>query len=209
VRTFVEKELVPHGSQWEDANTGGFPEELRIKAYEAGIMAAAWPEEFGGTPPDGGWDFFKDLIQEDELMRCGYGGILASLKTFGIGLPPILMAGPEWMKQAVVRDIVTGRKSLALAVSEPSAGSDVANLLTTAEKGADGQHYIVNGEKKWITGGMKADFFTVAVRTGGAGMKGISLLLIEKDAEGFEKRRMPTQGWWSSNTAYLVFDNVA
>ena len=95
---------------------------------------------------------------------------------------------------------------MSLAVSEPYAGSDVANLRTTAV--LQGDHFVVNGEKKWITGGCKADFFTVAVRTGGPGFNGVSLLLIESNRKGVSTRRMKTQGWWSSTTAYITFDEV-
>ena len=97
---------------------------------------------------------------------------------------------------------------MSLAVTEPYAGSDVANIRCTAKLNKDGTHYIVNGNKKWITSGIKADYFTVAVRTGNKGIKGISLLLLEKGMKGFTARRMKTQGWWASNTAYLSFDNV-
>lgn len=128
--------------------------------------------------------------------------------SFGIALPPILGVGSQYVKDLCARDVITGKKILALAVTEPQAGSDVADLKTTAEKTPDGKFYIVNGLKKFISGGMKAGWFTVAVRTGGAGMGGVSLLLVDANSEGIRKTRMKTQGWWISTTTLLAFDNV-
>jgi alkylation response protein AidB-like acyl-CoA dehydrogenase len=204
VRDFVDKELMPYVHDWDEK--GDYPRELHKKAYDAGILAAMWPKEFGGTPPEG-CDAFHDLILVDELSRCGAGGILWSVFfAFGISLPPVLAAGSEEMKQKICRDVITGKKLMALAVSEPYAGSDVAGLRTAARR--EGDYYIVNGEKKFITSGMKADYYTVAVRTGGEGMSGISLLLIDSKAPGVTSRRMKTQGWWISNTAYITFEDV-
>jgi len=204
VRAFVEKEIMPFCHDWDEAGT--YPPELHKKAYDAGVLAAMWPKEFGGTPPED-VDAFHDLILVDELSRCGAGGVLwAVFLSFGIALPPILNVGSQYLKDKVARDIITGKKIMALAVSEPYAGSDVSGLRTTAVR--EGDHYIVNGEKKFITSGMKADYYTVAVRTGGEGMGGVSLLLIERDTPGVTPRRMKTQGWWISNTAYITFENV-
>jgi acyl-CoA dehydrogenase len=179
---------------------------LHQKAYEAGVYAAMWPAEYGGTPPKD-CDAFHDLILIDELSRTGSGGILwACFFTFGIALPPILNVGSQYVKDLCARDVITGKKIMALAVTEPQAGSDVANLLTTAVR--DGDHYIVNGLKKFISGGMKASWFTVAVRTGGPGMGGVSLLLVDANSEGVKRTRMKMQGWWISTTTLIAFDNV-
>jgi alkylation response protein AidB-like acyl-CoA dehydrogenase len=165
-----------------------------------------WPEEYGGTPP-AQLDAFHDLILCDEMSRCGSSGVLwAVVFGFGIALPPILNVGSEYLKDKVARDVIEGKKIMALAVSEPYAGSDVASLRTTATR--EGDYFIVNGEKKFITSGTKADYFTTAVRTGGSGMAGISLLLLEKDMPGITIRRMKTQGGWISGTAYVIFENV-
>lgn len=204
VRAFVDKHIEPFCHEWDEAGT--YPHELHKKAYDAGILAAMWPAEYGGTPPEG-CDPFHDLILIDELSRCGAGGILwAVFFSFGIALPPVISVGSKALKDKVVRDVITGQKIMALAVSEPYAGSDVAGLRTTARR--EGDFYIVSGEKKFITSGMKADFFTVAVRTGGPGMAGVSLLLMEKGMPGLTVTRMKTQGWWISNTALVVMDNV-
>ena len=201
----MDTEIAPFIHEWDEA--GDFPKELHEKAYNAGIYGAAWPKEYGGTPPEGGFDAFHDLILIDELARCAAGGVLWScFFCFGIALPPVLKVGSEYLRNRVARDVITGKKIMCLAVTEPFGGSDVASLQTTAVR--DGDFYVVNGAKKFITGGMKADYFTTAVRTGGPGMKGISLLLIEKSMPGITVRRMKTQGWWSSNTAYVVFEDV-
>src|SRR5277367_7024925 len=125
-----------------------------------------------------------------------------------IGLPPLIKFGKEEVKTRVVPDIIAGKKRICLCITEPDAGSDVANLVTEAKKTEDGKHYIVNGEKKWITNGIWSDYFTVAVRTGGPGMKGVSLLLIEKTMPGVSVRRMDCQGVWASGTTYVNFEDV-
>jgi len=219
-RRFVEEELLPHVEEWDEA--GDFPvEELRLRAYAAGIYGATWPREFGGTPPEGSegqwngsWaatkvDPFFDLIMWDELARCGSGGLLASLFVpTNIGLPPIIVYGSTQLKERIVRDCVEGRKAACLCVTEPSGGSDVGAIKTTARR--EGDVFVVNGAKKWITGGLKADFFTVLCRTGSetSGTKGASMLVLEKGMPGITIRRLKTQGWWASNTTYIEFDNV-
>ncbi len=142
------------------------------------------------------------------MSRVGSGGIAWGL--FGglsIGLPPVLNFGTEELKERVVRPCLKGEKIICLAVTEPTAGSDVANLKCTAKKTPDGKHYIVNGEKKWITNGVFADFFTTAVRTGEEGMGGVSLLLIER-SKGVKTTQMKCSGVWPSGTTYIEFDDV-
>jgi len=204
LRAFVDSELIPHVHDWDEA--GEYPRDLNERAYRAGIYGAMWPAEYGGTPPRD-CDAFHDLIFIDELARCGSGGILWSVFfTFGIALPPILSVGSKELRDRVARDVITGKKVISLAVTEPFAGSDVAGLTTTARR--EGDFFIVNGVKKFITSGTRAHFFTTAVRTGGSGMGGVSLLLIEADREGVKTTRMKTQGWWTSSTALVAFDNV-
>jgi len=203
VRAFVDKEITPFCHEWDEAGT--YPRELHEKAYKAGVLAAIWPVEYGGTPPKD-FDAFHDFILVDELSRCGAGGILwAVFFSFGIALPPVLKVGSPYLKDLVCRDVITGKKIMSLAVTEPYAGSDVAGLRTTAVR--QGDYYIVNGEKKFITSGTRADFFTVAVRTGGPGMRGVSLLLVERNTPGLRIRRQKTQGWWISSTAYMMFED--
>jgi alkylation response protein AidB-like acyl-CoA dehydrogenase len=207
VREFCDKELVPFVPQWDEA--GDHPEELRQKAYDAGLLAALWPTALGGTPPEGveRANAFHDLILVDELSRAGGGGILWSVFfSFGIALPPVLNFGSQYLIDLCARDIITGKAVMALAVSEPYAGSDVAGLQTTAVR--DGDHFIVNGTKKFITSGCKARWLTTAVRTGGKGHGGVSLLLVDTRAPGVQLTRMKTQGWWTSNTALVAFNDV-
>ncbi len=202
VRRFVEREVTPHIDAWEDARE--IPRELHRKAAAAGILGLGYPEEYGGHSE--GFDIFHSLVQSEELARPGAGGLTASLMTHGIGLPPILKMGSEEMKRRIAPEVLAGEKIIALGITEPSGGSDVAQLKTRAEK--VGNKYVVNGSKMFITSGMRADYYTVAVRTGGAGMGGISLMLIEKDMPGFTQTPLEKMGWHCSDTAALYFDNV-
>jgi len=124
----------------------------------------------------------------------------------GIGLPPIMAIGTEEMKRRIAPAVLAGEKHISLAITEPSGGSDVAQLQTRARR--EGDEFVVNGSKMFITGGMRADYFTTAVRTGGAGMGGISLLLIEADRVGVARTNLKKQGWWASDTAAIYFDDV-
>ena len=201
LRKFVETEMMPHVNEWEEAGT--FPRELYKKAAAIGLIGMGYPEEYGGTPMD---DPVFLIVNAEEMARLGAGGINASLLVHGIGLPPVLAIGSDELKQRIAPQVLSGDKIHALAITEPSGGSDVASIKTTAKR--DGTDYVVNGSKMFITGGMRADFYTVAVRTGGPGRKGISLLLIERDRKGFTRTSLKKQGWWASDTAALYFDDV-
>lgn len=201
VKKFVTQEIAPHINTWEEENT--FPRELYKKAGDAGILGIGHPEKFGGT----GADIFTKIAASEELMRSGSGGLVASLGSLDIGLPPIYKWGTDNLKSEIVPDVIAGRKICALAITEPSGGSDVANIKTTAVK--DGDHYIINGSKTFITSGQRADYYTVAVRTGADGYGGISLILVERDCAGFTRgKNLKKTGWWASDTAELFFDNV-
>ena len=200
VRRFVEKEISPFVDEWDEA--GGFPRELYKKAADVGILGLGYPEEYGGSP----CDQFHRIVLSQELARSGAGGVSASLMSHTIGSPPILAVGPQAMKERVLPQVLSGEKISALAITEPSGGSDVAQLKTTAKRVGD--HYIVNGSKMFITSGVRADFYTVAVRTGGPGAGGVSLLLIERGMEGFTQQPLRKMGWWASDTAQLFFDDV-
>ena len=216
VRAFCEKELMPFAHEWDEAKQ--VPKELFEKCFKAGVLPGVvgppWPTEYAGTNIIGGlkpeeFDAFHELILVDEISRCGSGGILWGLSGgLSIGLPPILHFGSKYLKDKVAKDCLTGKKVICLAITEPYAGSDVANLQTEAKRTPDGKFYIVNGEKKWITNGVFADYFTVAVRTGGPGMKGVSLLLIERSMPGVKTRQMNCSVVWASGTTYITFENV-
>jgi acyl-CoA dehydrogenase len=200
VRRFVEREIEPFATQWDEA--GEFPRELYGKASAIGALQLGFPEEYGGVK----CDRFYRLIWAQELARAGAGGISASLNSHTIGAPPIARFGSQAMKRRALPPILAGEKISALAITEPSAGSDVASIKTTARR--EGDHYCVRGEKTFITSGMRADFYTVAVRTGGPGMGGLSLLLIERDTPGFTRTPLKKMGWWASDTATLHFDDA-
>ena len=200
VERFVAKEVRPFINDWEEE--GLFPRELYEKAGAAGILGIGHPEEYGGTKVD----LFSKIAASEALMRSTSGGFVASLGSLDIGLPPIWKWGSADLKNRVVADVIQGKKIAALAITEPSGGSDVANIKTKAVK--DGDHYIVNGSKTFITSGTRADYFTVAVRTGGEGYNGISLMLIERDRPGFSRgNALKKTGWWASDTAELFFED--
>ncbi|MFO7552947.1 MAG: acyl-CoA dehydrogenase family protein [Haliea sp.] len=203
LRRFIDTEIMPHADAWDEA--GHIPIELWPKAAAIGLLGLGYPEAYGGTRE--GIDSWHSWITQEELARIGAGGIPASLMVHGIGLPPVINWGSEAMKQAVAPLVLAGEKHIALGITEPGGGSDVAALATTAVR--DGDHYVVNGSKTYITGGMRANWVSTAVRTGGPGAKGISMLLIPTDAEGFSRTPLERkQGWWASDTATLYFDNV-
>ncbi len=203
VRRFVEREIAPHIDRWEVE--GELPRALHVAAAQAGILGLGYPEEYGGH--SAGFDIFHGLTQTDELCRVGAGGLGASLMTHGIGLPPILALGSAELKQRIAPGVLAGEILIALGITEPSGGSDVANLKTRAV--SQGDHYVVNGSKTFITTGMRADYLTTAVRTGGAGAGGVSLLLIPMDAPGVSRTRLDKMGWRCSDTATIHFDDVA
>jgi acyl-CoA dehydrogenase len=202
LRRFIEREIMPHVEEWEDA--GEIPLSLFKKASEFGLLRMGYPEQYGGISE--GLDRFHGIVTSEELSRIGAGGISASLMVHGIGLPPVLALGTEEMKQRIAPPVLAGDKRISLAITEPSGGSDVAQLRTRARR--DGDDFVVDGSKTFITGGMRADYFTTAVRTGGPGFGGISLLLIEADRAGLSRTKLEKQGWWASDTAAVYFDSV-
>ena len=202
MRDFVAKEITPFVSEWDEAES--FPRELYRKAAELGILGVGYDEVYGGTPAD----VFYHLIASEEIARCGSGGVAASLFSHTIGLPPVAAHGSAALKDRIIPRVLSGEKIAALAVTEPGGGSDVAALKTTAVR--DGDHYVLNGEKVFITSGMRSDYITVAVRTDPAskGPFGISALLVEGDSAGLSRTALKKMGWWASDTAHLRFDNV-
>lgn len=198
MRRFVDKEITPFAHEWDEA--GEFPRALYRKAAGIGLLGLGFPEEYGGIAADQ----FMKIVASQELARAGAGGVSASLMSHTIGSPPIARAARPEVKARVLPQVLAGEKISALAITEPGGGSDVANLRTRARR--DGDHYVVSGEKTFITSGMRADYLTVAVRTGGEGAGGISLLLIEGDTPGLSRTKLKKMGWWASDTATLHFD---
>jgi acyl-CoA dehydrogenase len=199
LRRFVEREIAPFVDEWDEAGT--FPRTLYRKAAEIGLLGLGFPEEYGGVPGDA----FLSIIAAQELARSASGGVSASLMSHTIGAPPVARLGSAGLKARVLPPVLAGEKISALAITEPDGGSDVANLRTRAER--SGEHYVVNGAKMFITSGMRADFYTVAVRTGGPGRAGISLILIERGTPGFSQTPLKKMGWWASDTAALHFED--
>ena len=200
VRRFAREQIAPHVTAWDEA--GEFPRQLYRQAAELGLLGIGYPEELGGTAATHG------LRAALWLALCRYGGsggVLASLLSHNIGLPPVLALGSDALKQQVVPDVLLGRKIAALAITEPGGGSDVAALRTRARR--DGHEYVIEGEKTFITSGMRADYITTAVRTGGPGPSGVSLLVIPGDTPGLSRTPLKKMGWWASDTATLHFDN--
>jgi acyl-CoA dehydrogenase len=201
-RDLTAKEIAPHIADWEHA--GQLPRSLHKTFAEAGVLSVAFPEEVGGG---GGDSVDAAIVAEEILLGGGSGGVVASLFTHGIAVPHIVQAGSPELIDRYVRPTLAGDLIGALAVTEPSGGSDVAGLRTRAVR--DGDSYVVTGAKTYITSGIRADFVTTAVRTGEDGYGGISLLVIDKGLPGFTvSPPLDKMGWRASDTAELSFDEV-
>jgi acyl-CoA dehydrogenase len=200
-RRFAEREIAPHAQEWEEA--GGFPRELYARLSEAGLLGVGYPEAVGG----GGGDLSHVLAVAEELILAGRSvGTVVGLGSHGIALPPIIRMGSPDLQRRVLPRVISGEWIAALAITEPGGGSDVASLKTRAVR--DGDFYVVNGAKTFITSGTRADVVTTAVRTGGPGHGGVSLLVIERSTPGFTvSRKLDKMGWWASDTAELAFEN--
>ena len=203
IRRFIDREIMPFAAEWDEA--GKIPDELWLKAGAAGILGLGYPEEYGGISD--GIDIWYGNILGEEMARVGVGGVQATLLIHSVGLPPVAFFAGEAVKREVMPAVLSGSKRISLGITEPGAGSDVASLQTTAHR--EGEHYIVNGSKTFITGGMNANWLSTAVRTGGPGAQGVSMLLIPMDAEGVSRSALERkQGWWCSDTATIYFANV-
>jgi len=187
VRAFCDEHLATFVDEWIDKGEH-YPIELHQKAYEAGISGILYPVEYGGYRPPN-HDAFYEVILWAELARVG-GGVLGQLAINSMALPPIVNFGSEQLKEKVLRDVITGNKSISLMISEPTAGSDVARIQGTAER--KGDHYIINANKKWITGSLIADGWCALLRTGGDGARGLSCIYIPAGLPGITIRKMDT-----------------
>ncbi|MDV6239970.1 acyl-CoA dehydrogenase family protein [Rhodococcus opacus] len=199
VRSFVERQILPHLDEWE--RDGELPRALHREAAELGLLGAGFPESVGGE----GGDLVDAVLICEEFHQAGAsGGAFASLFTSGIALPHLAAAGDPEQIEKWVRPTLRGELIGSLAITEPGGGSDVGHLRTTAVR--DGDHYVVNGSKTFITSAVRADFVVTAVRTGGPGASGVSLLVIEKGTPGFDvARKLDKMGWRASDTAELSF----
>lgn len=204
LRKFLDAEVAPNLDAWDEQ--GFIPDAMWQKAADFGLLQLGYPEQYGGYSE--GIDQLHSNIVSEELGRIGSaGGVASTLLVHGIGLPPVVNFASEAIKQQVVPAVLSGEKRISLGITEPSGGSDVANIQTSAR--LDGDHYVVNGSKTFISGGMGADWISTAVRTGGKGAAGVSMLLIPTDIEGVSRTPLDKkQGWWCSDTATIYFDDV-
>lgn len=199
VQRFVAREIAPNIERWEA--DGELPRDLHRRAADAGLLQIGFPADCGGTEDA---DLFHEIVLTEALASAGSGGLIASLMSHAIATPPIAQLGTDEQKRHFAMPVLAGEKIAALAITEAGGGSDVAALTTRAIR--DGDHYIVDGSKTFITSGMRADFITVAVRTGGPGIGGISLLVIEGGTPGLSRTPLRKMGWHCSDTASLYFD---
>ena len=202
VRAFAEREVLPHVDEWE--RIGELPRDLHRRAGDAGLLGAGLPESVGG----GGGDGVDSVIICEEMHYAGSpGGVFASLFTCGISVPHMIASGDARLIDEFVRPTLRGEKIGALAITEPDGGSDVGHLRTSARR--DGQDYIINGAKTYITSGVRADYVVTAARTCGPGAAGVSLIVVEKGTPGFAvSRKLDKMGWRSSDTAELSYTDV-
>ncbi|KAK4953497.1 hypothetical protein LTR66_013636 [Elasticomyces elasticus] len=219
-RAFIEEHLAPHAFEWETAETvpdhvfplfakshmliPNLPAPLPVKELHAlGI------KDILGTPV-AEWDYIHTAVYLDEMSRTGISGPGSGMTAgMAFGVPPVIKFGSEQLKERFVPDALLGKTKWCIAITEPGAGSDVANIATTAVKSEDGKHFIINGEKKWITNGFWADYTTMAVRTGGPGASGLSMVVVPlQKYPGVTMRRLKVQGQIAAGTTYIELDDV-
>src|SRR5436190_5277164 len=201
IRRFVENELRPHAREWEDAQW--FPNEVFTRMAELGFLGLKYPEEYGGQ----GGGYLHDAVFAEEMARCGSGGVAAGVGAHvGIATPPVWKFGTEDQKRRYLAPAIAGKKIAALAITEPGAGSDVASIATRAER-VDGG-FVVNGEKTYITNGVRAAFYVTAVKTTAqGGHHGLSFLIVDA-GEGVSASKLDKLGWHASDTATVAFQDA-
>jgi len=201
VRKFVETEIVPFADEWDEA--GEVPWDLHRKAGSLGLYGLGIDEQYGGLGFD---DCFLRIIMSEEIARGGSGGAGAALAGCNIMTGPLQALASEEICQRALPPIMAGEAGGSLGITEPGGGSDVARMQTTAVR--DGDHWVLNGSKTFITGGMRANYFVIGARTGDGGLGGISLFFVERGAEGFSQTKIDRKmGWWCSDTATLYFED--
>jgi acyl-CoA dehydrogenase len=202
VRRFTRESIAPHVTAWDEA--GEIPRALYREAAGLGLIGLGYPEALGGTPAP--WTV-RNAVSQALARWGGSGGVMASLFSHNIGLPPLLDHGTPELQAEVIPPVLRGEAIAALGITEPGGGSDVAGLRTTARR--DGDDYVIDGEKVFITSGMRADWITLAVRTGPAkGASGISMLVVPANVPGLSRTPLQKMGWHCSDTAHLRFDGV-
>ena len=202
LRRFVDREIAPHIDDWNASGT--FPDELYLKASAAGILGMGFPESQGGSLEDA--RIYHRIIMAEEMHRLGSGVVFADLATLCIGLPPVVRQGNSRLDDDIVRPVLAGEKKMAFAVTEPGGGSDVSRMSTSAARTETG--WLVTGEKTLISGALRADYVLTAVRTGGAGMSGISLLVIDCSLPGISREPVTGLQWYNASLGTIKFDQT-
>ncbi|MGM7680822.1 acyl-CoA dehydrogenase family protein [Cytobacillus sp. Hm23] len=203
IKKFVQKEVIPYVDEWEEA--GGFPRKMMARMGDLGFLGLRYPEEVGGQ----GWDYFSSIVLAEELAKCGAGGFpMAVAVQTDMATPPILEFGTEEQQQKYLKPALRGEKIASIGITEPNHGSDVASIETRAKR--DGNEWVINGAKTFITNGPSADFITLVTRTSDCpGYKGISLFLVETNRPGCTvSKKLDKVGMRSSDTAEFVFEDV-
>ena len=201
VTKFLETEIWPHVDEWDES--GQYPQEINEKVCELGVFGFGIDEKYGGLGFD---DQFMRKDVSVEMGRSSAGGLFASVGSRNIMLGPLTELANEEIKMKALPDLMSGKKGGSLGITEPGGGSDVARMKTTARK--DGNEWVLNGSKTFITGGMQASYFVIGARTGEEGLGGISLFFVKANTPGFTRTSIDKKmGWWSSDTATLYFDN--
>ena len=202
LRTFIRKEIIPYVDDWE--KRGEIDRNIWKKMGDMGLMGLNYPEVYGGVD----LDFYYSLVLCEELSYCFSGGFtISTLVIQYMSAPYLLKYGSDELKIRYLKPVIAGDMISAIAITEPGAGSDVKHIKTTAVR--DGDYYIVNVSKTFITNGYYGDFFITAVKTDpNQGTKGISLLIIDKNTPGVSTNKIKKLGWHASDTAELGFNNV-
>ncbi|KAK3698468.1 hypothetical protein LTR37_016939 [Vermiconidia calcicola] len=220
-REFITEHLTQHAFEWEKEET--VPEHVFETFTKHHMLIPSLPSplpaqqlkavgihDILGVVKVEDFTYFHNLIYNDEMARSGLGGPGGSLTTgMAFGVPPVIKFGSKELQDRVLPDFYLGRKRVCIAITEPDAGSDVANIKTEAKKSADGKKYIINGTKKWITNGIWSEYASMAVRTGGPGAAGLSMILVPlKGHPGVDMRRLKVSGQISAGTTYIELDDV-
>ncbi|HLP21239.1 MAG TPA: acyl-CoA dehydrogenase family protein, partial [Chitinophagales bacterium] len=202
VRDFVSKEVAPHINKWEEDEV--IPRSVFKRMGDLGFLGINFPEEVGGTNND----FWYTVAYLEELARDTCAGYAAAVSVHQyMATNHILLAGSDYLKEKYLKPSITGEFVGSIAISEPGAGSDVANLRCTAKR--EGDYYIINGSKTFITNGVYGNFVTVACKTDpAAGLAGVSLIVVDQGTPGFTTNKLKKMGWKCSDTGELFFDNV-
>ena len=203
VKRFATQVIAPNVNAWDEA--GEVPRALYTQAAELGLLGLGYPEALGGTPAP--WSV-RNAMSQTLARWGGSGGVMASLFSHNIGLPPVLAHGTAAQQAQIVPPVLRGEQIAALGITEPGGGSDVAGLRCTAR--LDGGDYVIDGEKVFITSGMRCDWITLAVRTDlkSKGASGLSLIAVPCDLPGVSRTPLQKMGWLCSDTAHLRFDGL-